>query len=102
MYKDEFVNMLASICYNAQEYSRDWDYPCHDHLIYDMQVSFCHVSHVVACFLAQSTIEGQNGVESNIVLDALIYKPYNLTEWCDYFKSLVDKLEYDNVNYNCN
>lgn len=102
MHKDEFISTLAKICYYAQEYSRDWEYPSDDQYMYDMHlVSFSHVSHVIACFLAQSTVDGQDGIESNVVLDALMQKPYNLTEWCDYFHSLISTLEYDNCNYNC-
>jgi len=97
MHKDQFVSMLAKICYYAQEHSRDWEFS--DANI--RCVAFEHVSHIVSCFLAQSTLIGSFGLESDIVLDALVNKPYNLFEWCVYFTKLVDELEYDNCNYNC-
>ena len=97
MHKDQFVSMLAKICYNAQEYSKIWKFTDHDTKI----VTFRHISHIVSCFLESSTIVGSFGLESEIVLDTLVNKPYNLFEWCVYFTKLVDELEYDNCNYNC-
>lgn len=100
MNKDEFVSTMAKICYFAQGYSRDWDVDCIE-TVEHLKTSFEHVSHVIACFLAHSTVGGSSGVESNVVLDQLVNEILNLDEWCTYFNKLIDDLEYDNCNYSC-
>lgn len=100
MNKDEFVSTMAKVCYFAQEHSRDWSMDCTE-TVGHIQSSFEHVSHVIACFLSQSTIGGASGVESNIVLDQLVNEILNLDEWCAYFEKLINDLEYDNCNYSC-
>lgn len=85
--KDEFIRMIAKICYFAQEYSRDWERNLN---IEYLEPSFEHVSHVIACFISQYTSEG---VESNIVLDQLVNEIWNLDEWCAYFEKVINDYE---------
>lgn len=99
MHKDQFISLLAKICFNAQEYSRDWQVDKKGEHV--RLITFKHVSYIICCFLESSTVIGSFGLESDIVLDALVNKPYNLFDWCVYFTDLVNKLEYDNFNYNC-
>ena len=78
--------ILAKICYYAQEHSHDWaDRTNRD----DIRGGMEHVSHVIACFLAQHTVHGSLGVDSNVVFD-ILYGPYkSLEEWKEIFQKIV-------------
>lgn len=76
---------LAQICYFAQEHSHDWDdRETRD----DVDVAMEHVSHVVSCFIAQHTIHGSEGVDSNIVLDLLRKEVLTLKKWENIFQKI--------------
>ncbi len=67
----DLLEMLARICYHAQETICDPELNSTD--ICDRGTAFLATSYVIACFLAQYTVNGgHGGVESEIVLDYLV------------------------------
>lgn len=65
----DFTKVLAEMCYYAQEHIGD-PHAWNQDLEYRKNLLQC-TSYVVACFLAQNTVYGSDGVESNVILDEL-------------------------------
>jgi hypothetical protein len=68
--KVDLLQMLARICYHAQETLCDPELNSTD--ICDRGHAFLATSYVIACFLAEYTVDGHYGVETEIVLDYLV------------------------------
>lgn len=67
--KEELVDFMAKACHYAQEHCGDseaWTTKEHDRE-YLLQC----VSYQMACFLAQNTVGGHNGVEWEVVINEL-------------------------------
>ncbi len=92
----DLLEMLARICYHAQENICDPYF--HSTEFCDRESAFLATSYVVACLLAQNTVNGYGGVESEIVLNQLIDITENedglmlksLEEWEDIIKINVE------------
>ena len=85
---NDLINTCAEICYFAQEHSGDqdaWGPRNSSNLQYMMQ----HTSFTVACFLAQNTKDGSQGVEWEIVWKELCGPVLNLEQWKTIIKNLV-------------
>lgn len=89
--KNNLINFLAKSCHYAQEHIDDadaWD------------ISFSNrenllqcVSYQVACFLAQNTVKGDNGVGWEIVIDDLVTHPMKSEkEWKNIINTLIKDL----------
>ena len=63
------ITFLANTCVYAQDHISSFEGD-------KKEKEFCMeaTSHVVACFLAQNTVEGNQGVESNVILSKLVKK----------------------------
>lgn len=81
----KLVETLAKICHYAQEHSHDWENRENRDDVYG---GMEHVSHVISCFIAQHTIHGSEGVDSNIVLDLLRKDYLSLKQWENIFESI--------------
>ena len=67
----DLLTLMAKSCYYAQEHVDDPEaWACSERCRY-----FTCVSYQVACFLAQNTVDGHEGVDCNIVIDELIARP---------------------------
>jgi hypothetical protein len=88
MSKDSLIDIIAKICYYAQDHSR-LDEPKRSTKKLRKQME--HVSHVVSCFLAQNTLKGQGGVETEIVLRELCGTVLNENEWKQKITELVEE-----------
>lgn len=82
------IGFLARVCYYAQEIISEDNPPK------DVEHMMCCTSHAIACFLAQNTKFGDDGVETDVVLKELceIDKKYSLTDWEDIIKLKVNEL----------
>lgn len=71
----KLVKTLSQICYYAQDHISDPEvWPTET---FDREKYFECTSHTIACFLAQNTVRGDEGVDSNIVLDHLVDRKKN-------------------------
>jgi hypothetical protein len=87
MTQEQLIYIIASICIYAQSHSSDEDAWDRQNLHDKME----HVSYVVACFLAQNTKLGNNGVEFDVVLNDLCGPVLTEQEWHDKTKILVQE-----------
>jgi len=82
---ERFVDTLARICYYAQDNIRD--------AYNDDEADYGHMlectSYTVACFLAQHTKHGKNGVTGDVVFDLLYDSLKSLKVWRASIKKLV-------------
>jgi hypothetical protein len=77
---DNLVPFLAQMCAYAQEHVNDADAWPIDPA--SRSSYFSCTSYQVACFIAQNTIFGSDGVEADVVLDQLIQRPAKTeSEW---------------------
>ncbi len=90
----ELIDLCSEICYYAQEHSQDecWGPRTKSNLVHILQTT----SFTIACFLAQNTILGEEGVEWEIVIDKLVGPVMNLDDWKKFFTKLVN--EFNQVN----
>jgi hypothetical protein len=95
--KVDLLETLARICYCAQENICDPEF--HSTELYDRECAFLNTSYVIACFLAQNTVNGNEGVESEIVLEQLIdikldgngYMLKSLDKWKDIICNIANE-----------
>lgn len=88
--RNDLINTCAEICCFAQDHSGDqdaWGPRNSPDLHYMMQ----HTSYTIACFLAQNTKDGSEGVEWEIVLDQLCGPVLDLEQWKTIFENLVEE-----------
>ena len=85
----QLIDFLAKACHYAQEHVGDpdaWSMKGEDREQY-----FQCVSYQVACFLAQNTVHGKEGVEWDIVISELVdTKPPVKSE--KYWKKTINKI----------
>jgi len=81
--REVLVETCAKICHYAQEHSHDWDAEFRD------ENAFQHTSYTVACFIAQSSLTYNDGVEWDVVLDQLMSDFKTITEWQEIISNLV-------------
>jgi len=81
--REVLVDTCAKICHYAQDHSRDWMRPFRD------EDAFQHTSYTVACFIAQSSLTYDDGVEWDVVLDQLMSDFKTITEWQEIISNLV-------------
>lgn len=87
----KLVTMMAKACHYAQEYIDDSD--AWSAAAEDREKYFTCVSYQMACFFAQNTKNGKNGVESNVVLFDLIETPMkNEQEWTQILNRIAKEL----------
>ena len=82
MSKTELISVCANICHYAQDHSFDWANR-------QEQQHWEHVSYVVACFIANNTELGHNGVDWDIVFDELRSEVKTLTQWTEIITKVV-------------
>lgn len=86
------ITDLARICHFAQDHI---DY-YFSHNEADLKALIPNMmepaSHVIACFLAQSTEEGHHGVEWEIVHDDLCLKKFTVAEWEVKLEKIIKEL----------
>ncbi len=73
MKQNNLLDFLSKTCHYAQEHINDtaaWPKDPEDRRVY-LEVT----SYQVACFLAQNTLLGDNGVDFDVVLDELVKLP---------------------------
>jgi hypothetical protein len=88
----QLIEVLVKICVYAQDHSGDisaWGPRNSDYLHEAME----HTSYVVACFLAQNTRGGNDGVSFDIVLDKLAGPVLSERQWTRVITDLVNTLE---------
>lgn len=69
----KLVTMMAKACHYAQEHIDDIDAWPDDEA---SRVNYLQcVSYQMACFFAQNTVNGHNGVEWEVVIDMLVEHP---------------------------
>lgn len=86
--KKNLIEFLAKACYYAQSHIDDWDVENTDR----EQLLQCN-SYQVACFLSQNTVEGNNGVEWDVVLNELVEHPMKSVEqWEKIITNLIKQL----------
>lgn len=78
------VKFLASACVYAQDHISSFEGSKAE-----KEFSMEATSHTVACFIAQNTVDGSQGVETNIVLRKLVKKKKELPYWEKVIKKLV-------------
>jgi hypothetical protein len=85
----QLVDICAKICYYAQGHSEDEDAwgPRNSSELFNM---LQHTSFTVACFIAQNTEEGRDGVEWEVVQDKLIGPVLNLDAWREVIREVID------------
>lgn len=81
MAKKSLTTFIATACHYAQNHLSDAEIGMGDR-------EFClePTSFMVSCFLSKNTVDGRNGVESEIVLEALCHDK-SISEW----KKIIDK-----------
>ena len=74
------IEFLAKMCHYAQEHLL---YKGHEAISESDLAGYMQcTSYQVACFLAQNTVEGEDGVDSNVALDKLCEEPVkSVKEW---------------------
>jgi hypothetical protein len=81
--RELLVDTCAKICHYAQEHSYDWDAKFRD------ENAFQHTSYTVACFIAQSSLTHDDGVEWEVVLDQLMSDLKTIAQWKEIISDLV-------------
>lgn len=81
------ITFLANTCVYAQDHISTFQGSDAE-----KEFSMEATSHTVACFLAHNTVEGAQGVETNVVLDKLVKKKKNVDYWEKVVKKLVKDL----------
>jgi hypothetical protein len=72
--KKQFITVMAQICHFSQENVGDPQaYPSKPD---ELSPYMVNTSYQIACFLAQNTVNGSGGVESDIILDLLCEMPF--------------------------
>ena len=87
------VELLAQLCAYAQEHVNDKDaWPTDP----ESRSSLLQcTSFQVACFIAQNTILGDDGVEADVVLDQLIqYPAKTIEQWKAILRPIVDSYNF--------
>lgn len=83
----KLIDFMAKSCYYAQEHIDDldaWDK-------HERDTNLTCVSYQMACFLAQNTREGREGVDCNIILEELIEHPLKEEkEWKKILNEIAD------------
>ena len=83
------ISMVASMCSYAQEHWVDqWAHRTAQW----KEESMAATSYAVACFLAQNTVYGEEGVGWEVVLPELVGKPMTAAQWRKIIGSLVRQL----------
>ena len=81
--KKKLIEVIAYICYTATEHTKGWEKGWEEGLPkIDWEKYFQCTSFTVSCLLSQNTKFGDEGVESDIMLDLLCERPVkDLEEW---------------------
>ena len=91
--KKSLIDFMAEACHYAQEHVGDkdsWSMSQEDREIY-----FNCVSYQMACFLAQNTVRGDEGVEWEFILDDLVERNppvKSIVAWKKILNNLAKKL----------
>lgn len=88
--KEDLVQTCVDICYYAQEHSKDWD---RVEQRIDLDYAMEHVSYVIACFIAQNTKGGQNGVDWDVVHKHLYGPVLTYQQWRDVITQAVESYQ---------
>lgn len=86
--KDQLINVCSRICYYAQDHSKDtesWGKRNTKKLAKQLH----HTSYTVACFIAQNTKYGKDGVEFDILLKQLVGNVLTFKEWKKIITELI-------------
>jgi len=82
----KLATFMAKACEYAQEHIDSWDGEDREQLLQ------C-TSYQMACFFAQNTRKGKNGVECDIILEELIERPMKTEkEWENILNDIADEL----------
>ena len=84
-FQDNLRDSIAQICWFAQGH---W-FDNKEDMSYDHMTT---VSHVVACMLAQNTVYGNDGVDSNVVIEELVDDIKEFGEWQYIIQRKIDNL----------
>lgn len=85
----DLLTLLTDIAVFAQNHSGDeeaWGPRNSENLRHGLE----HVSYVVACFLAQNTVDGAGGVDFDVVLDKLVGPVLDKAGWMTVMSELID------------
>lgn len=77
------VTFLANTCVYAQDHISTFQGSDAE-----KEFSMEATSHTVACFLAHNTVDGDEGVETGIIINKLVQKKKNV----DYWEKVIQKL----------
>lgn len=80
------ITFIANICVYAQDHFSSFE-GSEAEKKFAMEAT----SHTVACFIAQNTIDGSQGVETNIVLSKLVKKKKELPYWEKVISKIVQE-----------
>jgi hypothetical protein len=89
--KKDLLDFMAEACHYAQDHTTDWEHADPNHQN-DWVYLFECTSHMIACFIAQNTVNGGEGVESCFILDELIKRPNpkSVKDWKAFLKKYVE------------
>ena len=88
--RDDLIRIVAEVCkYGTNHFDDEWRREDNDSFCVAMEA----VSMAVACFLAQNTKSGSDGVEWEIVYEDLIKSSWSdpMEKWTSIATKLVDK-----------
>lgn len=89
MEKPDLIRFMAQACHYAQDHITGWGYEDPN---VDREYLLQCTSHQIACFLAQNTVDGSDGVETEIVLEQLVSPEIReIEEWESIFKGIVEE-----------
>lgn len=77
------ITFIANICVYAQDHFSSFEGS-----EAEKEFAMEATSHTVACFLAHNTVDGDEGVETGIIINKLVQKKKNV----DYWEKVIQKL----------
>lgn len=85
----KLATFMAKACDYAQEHVDDTEAWSDEY----REFYFTCVSYQMACFFAQNTVRGHNGVESDVILDSLCERPKKSEkQWLKIINSIAKEL----------
>lgn len=88
--EESLVNTIAVICQLAQDHVRDsWN--SYGELVGSIDAMMEPTSYMVACLLAQNTVDGEGGVDWDVVHNKLVYEPLKKEQWQFIAKKIIKK-----------
>ena len=89
--KNQLLDFMAQSCYYAQEHVHEW-WGEDDTKVEHVESMFECTSFQMACFLSQNTVDGNGGVEWDIVMENLTEpRQISIKEWT----KILDKIAKD-------